>query len=62
MRPDAPNLAGQPLFYLIDQLKHYRSGARSHEIMAVIAKQLSDQDIENVSEWYSSIRVEAYRP
>ena len=60
--PDAPNLAGQPAIYLQAQLKAYRSGERRHEVMAVIAKPLSDDDIANLAAWYASIRVEAELP
>ena len=59
--PNTPHLAGQPMFYLVEQLKNYRSGKRAHEVMAVIAKPLTDAEIDNVAEWYSSqtIRVES---
>lgn len=60
--PDAPHLAGQPAMYLITQLRHYRSGERKHEVMGVIAKSLSDSDIEAVASWYSSIKLEAVVP
>ncbi len=55
---NTPNLAGQPEFYLIEQLKAYRSGKRAHEVMAVIAKPLSDADIAELAAWYASIRIE----
>ena len=61
-QPDAPSLAGQPAFYLTTQLKAYRSGERRHEVMAVMAKTLSDEDIASVVSWFSSIRVEAHVP
>ena len=54
--PDAPHLAGQPAIYLAAQLRAYRSGARKHEVMAVMAKPLSDADIADLAAWYSSIR------
>ncbi len=57
--PDAPNLAGQPRIYVDAQLKAFRSGKRSHEVMNVIAKPLSDTDIADLSDWYASISVEA---
>jgi len=60
--PDAPNLAGQPALYVTAQLKAYRAGERRHEVMAVIAKMLSDDDIENLAAWYASIRIEAQAP
>ena len=56
--PDAPNLAGQPRIYLEQQLKDFRSGKRRHEVMNVIAKPLSDADVEAIAEWYASIRLE----
>lgn len=62
MTPDAPNLAGQPALYVAAQLRAYRSGARKHEVMAVIAKPLGDEDINNLAAWYASIRIEAHAP
>ena len=55
--PDAPNLAGQNPMYTAAALKAYRNGTRRHEVMAVMAKPLSDQDIADLAEWYASIRV-----
>jgi cytochrome c553 len=55
--PNAPHLAGQPEIYTIEQLKRYRDGKRSNEVMAVIAKTLSDKDIEDLAAWYASIQV-----
>jgi cytochrome c553 len=60
--PDAPNLAGQPVIYLSAQLRAYRSGARKHEVMAVMAKALTDDDIQQIAAWFASIRVEATLP
>jgi len=60
--PDAPNLAGQPEIYLSNQLRAYRSGERRHEVMALIAKPLSDDDIANLAAWFSSVRIEAKGP
>ena len=53
--PIAPHIAGESAIYLQTQLKAFRSGKRVHEIMSVIAKQLSDDDIANLAAWYSSI-------
>jgi cytochrome c553 len=55
---NAPNLAGQPEGYLVEQLTAFRSGKRSHEVMAVIARNLSDADIAELAAWYSSIQIE----
>jgi cytochrome c553 len=56
--PMTPHLAGQPEGYLSEQLKAYRSGKRQHEIMSLMAKPLSDDDIANLAAWYGSLRVE----
>ncbi len=60
--PDAPNLAGQPAIYLSAQLKAYRGGKRTHEVMNVVAKPLSDADIDALAAWYASIKIEAKTP
>ena len=60
--PNAPHLAGQPAIYLIEQLKAYRTGRRPNEIMSVIARPLSDEDIADLSAWYAAIRIEAIAP
>ncbi len=57
--PNAPHLAGQPEIYLKEQLKAYRSGKRAHEVMAVIAKPLTDDEITNLAAWYASIEIKA---
>lgn len=60
--PNAPHLAGQPEAYLATQLKAYRSGARSNEVMGVIAKPLTDAEIADLSAWFASIAVEVKPP
>jgi cytochrome c553 len=40
----------------------YRSGTRRHEVMNVIARGLSDEDITQLSAWYSAIRIDAQAP
>ena len=58
-QPDAPNLAGQPEVYVSEQLKAYRSGRRTHEVMGILAKGLGDADIADLAAWYASIEVKA---
>jgi cytochrome c553 len=55
--PMTPNLSGQQKDYLIIQMKAYRDGTRQHPQMSIVAQTLSDEDIEDVAEWYSSIDV-----
>lgn len=57
--PNAPNLAGQPAIYTVEQLKNYRSGKRQNEVMGVIAKPLTDQEIDDLAAWYASIQISA---
>jgi cytochrome c553 len=49
------NIGGQQKQYLVKQLGDYRAGRRQHAQMSIIVQMLSDQDIDNVTEWYSSI-------
>ena len=60
--PGAANLSGQQEEYLREQLRAFRSGSRMNPQMSVVAKTLSDADIENLSAWYSSIRVVVEKP
>jgi cytochrome c553 len=57
-----PNLSGQQKEYLVEQLRAYRSGSRRNEQMSIIAKPLTDSDIDNVAEWYSSMKVTVEMP
>lgn len=55
--PDAPHIAGESPIYLTNQLNAFRSGARTHQIMSVVAAGLSDEDIADLAAWYSSIKI-----
>jgi cytochrome c553 len=60
--PDAPNLAGQPAIYLAAQLRAYKSRERRHEVMNVMAQNLSNDDIAQLAAWFASIRIQASAP
>lgn len=60
--PTVPNLAGESETYIVKQLKAFRSGARTHEQMSIIAKGLSDDDIANAAAYFSAIKVTATPP
>lgn len=62
MQPNVPHLAGQPALYLTEQLRQYRSGKRQHEVMSVIAKPLTDAEIEDLAAWFSSLQVRVEPP
>jgi cytochrome c553 len=57
-----PNLTAQDKNYLIIKLLEYKSGKLQHPQMTLIAKMLTDEDIKNVSEWYSRIKIEIIDP
>ena len=50
-----PILAGQYPSYLTQALKSYRDGTRQNAIMAGFAAALSDQDIADLSAYFSSL-------
>ncbi|HEX7043959.1 MAG TPA: c-type cytochrome [Burkholderiales bacterium] len=60
--PGTPHLAGQPAIYVAAQLRAFRSGQRRHEQMNVVAKPLSDADIEDLAAWFESIELSAKEP
>ena len=60
--PDAPHLAGQPALYVSAQLRAYRSGARKHEVMGVMAAPLSDTDIDDLAAWFASLQISVQAP
>lgn len=60
--PIAPHIGGEPAAYLAEQLQAFRSGERQHEMMSVVAKDLSDEQIEDVASWYASHTATALPP
>jgi cytochrome c553 len=60
--PIAPHLAGESETYLQGQLKDFRSGKRQSEMMSVVAKNLTDEQIANVAAWYSVIKISVTLP
>jgi cytochrome c553 len=50
-----PNLAGQKLAYLKQALTAYRDKDRQHPIMTSMAAGLSDKDIANLAEYFTSL-------
>ena len=60
--PEAPHIAGQPVPYLIKSLNDFRQGLRKNEMMDVVAKELTDQDVADLAAYYSAIEVTAKPP
>ncbi len=55
----SPKITAQQKIYLVARLKAYKSGKIEHPQMSLVAQMLSDQDIDNVSEWYSRIKIDS---
>ncbi|HEY0179605.1 MAG TPA: cytochrome c [Dokdonella sp.] len=53
--PQYPRLAGQYHDYLERALHEYKTGERKNPIMAGFVTTLSDQDIENLAAYFSSL-------
>lgn len=49
-----PRIAGQYADYLAKALRDYKSGERANPIMQGFAATLSDEDIDDLSAWFSS--------
>ena len=60
--PIAPHLAGESQVYIETQLKAFRKGKREHEMMTVVAKGSSDEDISDLAAWYAAIEITATMP
>jgi cytochrome c553 len=52
-----PRLAGQNATYIVAALQEYKSGERSHPTMRVQAGALSNQDMEDIAAYFSSLVV-----
>lgn len=54
--PEYPNLAGQHADYIEHSLKAYRAGQRKNAVMGGMAAALTDKDISELADYYSSQR------
>jgi cytochrome c553 len=54
-RGTVPNLAGQKAPYLVAQLQAFRRGDRKHAVMAAIAAQLSEQDMQVLADHWARL-------
>jgi cytochrome c553 len=54
--PPNPALAGKPEAEQVKALKDYKSGSRANPVMKGMATPLSDQDIEDLSAYYASLK------
>lgn len=54
VNPEWPNLAGQHASYLARHLELFRSGGRQNVLMSPMATTLSDEDIADLTAYYSA--------
>jgi len=52
---EIPNLAGQPVGYLVDAMLAYRDGRRHHAALQELISSMSEADIRNIAAWYASL-------
>jgi cytochrome c553 len=60
--PEAPHLAGQPERYLVKSLDDYRKGLRKDDMMTLVVKDLTDQDVADLAAYYAAIEISAKPP
>ncbi|MFZ4552596.1 MAG: c-type cytochrome [Aquabacterium sp.] len=49
-----PKLAGQHPAYILKQIRDFRSGARLHDQMAIMARSVSDEDVLDIAAYFAS--------
>ena len=53
--PMAPHLAAETNIYIDTQLKAFRLGKRTNEVMGPIAQDLTDAEIRAAADWYADV-------
>lgn len=48
-------LAGQYPAYVLKQMQDFRSGARKHDQMAIMARSVSDEDVRDIAAYFASM-------
>jgi cytochrome c553 len=57
--PIAPHIGGENADYIANQLTAFRDGTREHEMMTIVAKSLTDEQILDLAAWYSGHSISA---
>jgi cytochrome c553 len=60
--PDAPNIAGSPVGYLVKSLNAFRKGERKNDMMSIVVQPLTDQDVTDLAAYYAAIEVTVKLP
>jgi cytochrome c553 len=53
--PAIPNLAGQSVIYLYNQMMAFRTGARKHPEMNFFSGQMTQEEMQAIAEYYSKL-------
>jgi cytochrome c553 len=56
-----PGLAGMPAAYLVEQMKGFKSGARTGTVMPQLAKGYTDAQIDQLGTWFAQAPANAPR-
>lgn len=49
-----PKLAGQAPDYILKQIRDFRSGARKHDVMTMMARSVEDADVADIAAYFAS--------
>ena len=60
--PAVPNLAGETNIYIDTQLKAFRLGKRTSDVMSPIAAELTDEEIRAFADWFAAVKLEITGP
>jgi cytochrome c553 len=59
--PESANLAGESAAYIVRQLSDFKAGLRMGEAMNDMAKNLSDEDARQASEWFAALKPKVWQ-
>jgi cytochrome c553 len=60
--PESANLAGVSAAYIMRQLSDFKSGNRMGEAMNDMARNLSDEDARQASDWFAALKPKVWQP
>lgn len=56
MNPEWPNLAGQNIKYIENQLRSFQQGIRKNDLMTPMAQSLNAEGVANVAAYFNSLK------
>jgi cytochrome c553 len=60
--PESANLAGVSAAYIVRQLSDFKAGNRMGEAMNDMARNLTDEDARQASEWFAALKPKVWQP